>query len=71
MARAMEMAQDFSHETGELDQLKLAGMFEMFRESLDNHLEAREKKKKEERRERRKAREEEEEKKRKEKKKRD
>ena len=71
MDRAMEMAQDYSHETGELDQLRLAGMFEMFRESLDLHLDAREKKRKEERRERRKAREEEEEKKRKEKKKRD
>ena len=67
----MEMAQDFSHETGELDQLRLAGMFEMFKESLDSHLEAREKKKKEERRERRKARQEEEERKRREKKKRD
>ena len=58
--RAREMAEDYGRETGELDQLKLAGMFEMFKESLDGFLDAREKKKKEERKARKKAREEDE-----------
>ena len=54
--RAREMAEDFGRETGELDQLKLAGMMEIFRKSLDGLLDEREKKKKEERKARKKAR---------------